>query len=205
MSDAHRPNLTAAGNLRLEPAAELHRWSVRARPDDRAFLEQLLQLQLPVQPLRSSGGKAGSALWLGPDEWLVLLNPAAAGEFRDRCARFDWGAAPPASVVDVTHRSVAIRLSGTGAPWVINSGCPLDLAPHAFTPGSCTRTLFAKAEIVLWHVADTEPCYYLECWRSFAPYVWTRLRQAAAECVAEQRRAGPRGGAAATQAAAGIQ
>jgi sarcosine oxidase subunit gamma len=41
----------------------------------------------------------------------------------------------------------------------------------------CTRTMLAKAEVVLWRPAAEE--FHLEVWRSFAPYVTQFLAEAA--------------------------
>ena len=49
--------------------------------------------------------------------------------------------------------------------------CEADCA-H-FPVGMATRTLFEKAEIVLWRIAPDS--FHLEVWRSFAPYVWDLL------------------------------
>jgi len=43
----------------------------------------------------------------------------------------------------------------------------------------CTRTLFGKAEIVLWRT--TPDTFRIEVWRSFAPYVLGSLAEAARE------------------------
>ena len=43
-----------------------------------------------------------------------------------------------------------------------------------------TRTLLGKAEIILWRLHDA-PAYRVECGRSFAPYVYAFLREAARE------------------------
>ncbi|MBV1705422.1 MAG: sarcosine oxidase subunit gamma, partial [Hyphomicrobiales bacterium] len=48
-------------------------------------------------------------------------------------------------------------------------GVALDLSADAFPVGACTRTVFEKAEIVLWR---TDPGrFHVEVWRSFAPYL----------------------------------
>ena len=45
----------------------------------------------------------------------------------------------------------------------------------------CTRTVFGKAEVMLWRTAaDT---FRIEVARSFAPYVWARLDDARQEFV----------------------
>ena len=40
----------------------------------------------------------------------------------------------------------------------------------------CTRTVLAKADVVLWRRAEHR--FHLECWRSFAPYCFDFLTQA---------------------------
>jgi sarcosine oxidase subunit gamma len=53
----------------------------------------------------------------------------------------------------------------------------LDLS--AFPVGMCTRTVFAKADIVLWRT--TETVFHVEVWRSFAGYVTGLMSEIAAE------------------------
>lgn len=43
----------------------------------------------------------------------------------------------------------------------------------------CTRTLFAKAQVVLWRTALNT--FHLEVWRSFARYVQLLLLESARE------------------------
>ncbi|HKN29399.1 MAG TPA: sarcosine oxidase subunit gamma family protein [Roseiarcus sp.] len=54
---------------------------------------------------------------------------------------------------------------------------PLDLRTSAFPIGTATRTIFDKAEIVLWRRAET--AFRVEVWRSFAPYLVAALTEAA--------------------------
>ena len=115
------------------------------------------------------------ALWLGPDEWLLLLPEADLPSLRARLS-----AAPLAmagSLVDISHRDVGLLIAGRDASWLLAAGCPLDLDISAFPVGMCTRTLLAKAEIVLWRSgADV---FRLEVQRSFASYVAAFLCEAA--------------------------
>jgi sarcosine oxidase subunit gamma len=60
---------------------------------------------------------------------------------------------------------------------VLAAGCPLDLEADAFPVHMCTRTMLAKAEIVLWRTGAEE--FRLEVWRSFAAYVSQFLAEAA--------------------------
>jgi heterotetrameric sarcosine oxidase gamma subunit len=122
-----------------------------------------------------------AAHWLGPDEWL-LLAPEAEGPGVAR----ELGAALaglPHSLVGVGHRNTALTLSGPEAATVLNAGCPLDLDLAAFPVGACTRTVFGKAEIVLWRAA--ERTFHIEVWRSFAAYVWQLIEEARRELAGQ--------------------
>ena len=81
-------------------------------------------------------------------------------------------------MVDVGHRQAGLVLEGPGAMDALAAGCPLDLHPTAFPVGMCTRTVFGKAEIVLWR-QDMDR-FHVEVWRSFAAYVCGLLERAAA-------------------------
>jgi sarcosine oxidase, subunit gamma len=48
-----------------------------------------------------------------------------------------------------------------------------------FPVGMCTRTVLAKADIVLWRIRDD--AFHLEVWRSFAGYVTGLLSEIARE------------------------
>ncbi len=134
-------------------------------------------LALPAEPLRATAAAARAALWLGPDEWLLLAEDGAAGPLLSalEAARGEV----PASLVDVSHCWRGIELAGPDAAPLLNEGCPLDLDDGAFPPGRCTRTLFGKAEILLW---QREPgLWRLEVARSFVPWLLGLLREAAGD------------------------
>src|SRR5262249_37291515 len=107
-------------------------------------------------------------------EWL-LIAPEAEIERLPR-ALIQAVGEEPASIVDVSHRQVGISVVGPHAADALNSFNALDLDESAFPVGMCTRTLFGKAEIVLWRTG-TE-AFRIEVWRSFAPYVLGCLDQA---------------------------
>ena len=114
-----------------------------------------------------------TALHLGPDEWLLLAPPDAAA------ALLAAGAGLPAAMVDVSHRSTAIEVAGPHATTILAAFCALDLAAPAFPVGMCSRTLFGKAEIILWRTAATT--FRIDVWRSFAPHVRDCLEEARRE------------------------
>jgi sarcosine oxidase subunit gamma len=151
------------------PPAE--RISLRAPAASVASLSRALGVTLP-QKSKSSASKGGrTALWLGPDEWLVV--DETGGDILGDCAK----AKALHSAVGISHRNVAIAVTGAKAAAIINSGCPQDLSLEAFPVGACSRTVLGKSEIVLYRTA-TE-AFRVECWRSFSDYVFTHLSEAA--------------------------
>ena len=116
-----------------------------------------------------------AALWLGPDEWLLIADGADASDIGAMLESVLEGTAH--SLVDVSHRQIGLVASGPAAARVLNAGCPLDLSLNAFPAGFATRTLFDKIEIVLWRRAETT--FHVELWRSFAPWLAASLAEAA--------------------------
>jgi sarcosine oxidase, subunit gamma len=129
----------------------------------------------PTRPGTAGEGVRRAALWLGPDEWLLIAESADSAPLGETLEFVLDGTAH--SLVDVSHRQIGLIVSGPAAARILNAGCPLDLDVKAFPVGMATRTLFDKAEIVLWRRAQAT--FHVEVWRSFAPYLAASLIEAA--------------------------
>jgi sarcosine oxidase subunit gamma len=164
-----------APSVALMPA--LGRLSLRGGPEVMVAAGGALGLALPDQICRASEGDALAALWLGPDERLLLVQQAVFPKVLASLATRLNGM--PHSSVDISQRQIALQIGGAGAADLLAAGCPLDLHPQAFPVGMCTRTLLAKAPIVLWRTGLHE--FHLEVWRSFAPYVRQLLHEVSLE------------------------
>lgn len=161
----------------LTPAEPAGRMSLRAKPEAIAALSKALGVKLPDQPKTSATSKAGTraALWLGPDEWLVI--DMAGGDPTADCA----GVKQLHSAVDVSHRNTAILVEGHGAEATLSAGCPQDLSLVAFPVGACSRTILGKIEIVIWRTGES--AFHVECWRSFSAYAFDFLEEAARDAA----------------------
>jgi sarcosine oxidase, subunit gamma len=174
---AIRQPVRIAGSMLVRALLPATRYILRGGPDVMNAAGRALALSLSQIACRAATGAPSglAALWLGPDEQL-LLGPEAS----------DIGAALqsalrdlPHSLVDVSHRQTAFEVSGPRSTLLLNAGCPLDLDPSAFPVGMCTRTVLAKAEIVLWRTS--QDVFHVEVWRSFADYVSRFLVEVARE------------------------
>lgn len=168
--------ISAAAGVALTPAKPATRVSLRADPANVKALSKALRLELPLKPKTSASNSSGRlALWLGPDEWLIIDetgNPMA-----------DLAKVKTLhSAVDVSHRNVAILVTGKGARATLEAGCPQNLRDGAFAVGAATRTVMGKIEVMIVRTGDT--AYRVECWRSFSDYAFAFLCEAAKDCLA---------------------
>ncbi|WP_102958691.1 sarcosine oxidase subunit gamma [Mangrovicella endophytica] len=164
----------------LSPLGPRVRISLRAGEPQLGAIEDALGLELPMRPKGVAQAGSLAALWLGPDEWLLIDE---SGED----APTDTGAAlmqrlssledQTFSAVNVSNRNVGFAVDGRAAEAVLMAGCPQDLRLASFPTGTASRTVVGKAEIVLWRRTETR--FEVECWRSFADYLWTFMSEAA--------------------------
>ena len=155
----------------LSAAAPASRLNFRATTKGATAFGKALGLTLPTKPSTSAKKASKTALWIGPDEWLIWDDKTPNETLVPLLANKEF------SAVDISHRNTAYIVSGTGAENTLNAGCPRDLSLAAFPVGACSRTIFGKAEVVLYRSDKTT--FRVECWRSFAPYVWALLMDAA--------------------------
>ena len=162
----------AANGVVLEPLQACERVSLRSTTQAITGLGASLGLELPMQAGAIASSGETFALWIGPDEWFVTA-PTGTG-LEDK---LNTVTDAPYSVVAINHRNTGITISGPNAVKALNSGCPRDLSTDAFPTGSASRTLLAKAEIILWRTSENS--FRIDCWRSFSDYVWKYLMDAA--------------------------
>jgi sarcosine oxidase subunit gamma len=159
----------------LAEAPPAARFILRGSEAVRVACGMVFGAEPPSQLGLAGEGDKRAALWLGPDEWLLIAESADAPPVADVLETVLDGTAH--SLVDISHRQVGLIASGPAAARVLNAGCPLDLDLKAFPVGFAARTLFDKVEIVLWRRA--EATFHIEIWYSLAPFLAASLAEAA--------------------------
>ena len=155
--------------------------NLRGDPGDVGFTSAaaaVLGFALPTEPNTVAAKGALLALWLGPDEWLVMTPPTTQTRLFDSLEAAFHGM--HVAVTDVTGGQTVITLSGPRARDVLSKGCPLDLHPAVFKPADCALTLVAKANVTI-RCVDDSPSFELIVRRSFAEYTALWLHDAALE------------------------
>ena len=156
-----------AGIATVTAAPSATRISLRMREADVGDVARALSIDLSSRINTAATAGSLSSLRLGPDEWLLLADGDPSPVLHDLLSgRIE---AKPYAAVDITDRLVGLEIAGPEVEDVLAAGCPLPLETQAFPVGRATRTLYAKAEIVLWRRAEQR--FRIEVGRSFAPYL----------------------------------
>lgn len=165
----------AGPRFTLVEASPAARFILRGAEAVRVACGMVFGADLPSELSAAGEGDKRAALWLGPDEWLLMVDGADTADIGGVLESVLEGTAH--SLVDVSHRQIGLIASGPAAARAVNAGCPLDLDLKAFPVGFATRTVFDKVEIVLWR--RTETTFHVEICRSFASYLAGSLAEAA--------------------------
>lgn len=151
--------------------------NLRADDKTKARLETLFGVALPSQPNKMAVIGTRRALWLGPDETLLMIEETQLAEFmlslKATLADTHYAA------TQLSDALAVFRLGGARHLDVLAKGCALDLHPDSFTSGDCAQSLLSHAAITL--AADNDDSLLLFCRTSFSDYICSWLKDAAIE------------------------
>ncbi|MEU6372651.1 sarcosine oxidase subunit gamma family protein [Streptomyces sp. NPDC046909] len=141
-------------------------------------VESALGVTLPG-PLRAELSGDIEVLWMGPDEWLLVVPDGRGAELAAllRSAIGDEFA----TVTDVSAQRTTLALSGDLVRTVLAQGCAIDLDARATPVGSCLTTLVAQAPVTLVVCGEGASEVRLLVRASFASYLATWLIDACTE------------------------
>lgn len=139
---------------------------------------------LPLEPNTVRGGADAAVLWLGPDEWLIVGPSGGEAGLTGQLEGTLGDSGGRVAIVDVSANRTTVELRGPRVRELLEFGCPIDLHPLVFGPGRCAQTLLARANVLVWHIADQpEDTWRLFVRPSFAAYVAAWLADAAAGLI----------------------
>src|ERR1700694_5284700 len=136
--------LTAAsgGELSIRELSFISQVNLRADPTDTDLMRRLaaaLGFTLPVVPNSVASREERRALWLGPDEWLIV-GPDGQQEAIERALRNGLDSAS-GSIVDVSANCTLLEIRGARARELLAHGVSIDLDARSFSPDQCAQTL----------------------------------------------------------------
>lgn len=115
------------------------------------------------------------AIWMSPDELLLVTEPAEVSRALNRVSEQMAGTHHMA--LDVSEARAVLRLTGPLVGEVLAKGVPCDCSERGFAPGTARRTHLAGLAIALWRL-DAET-WEVACFSSYAHHLIAWLEQAA--------------------------
>jgi len=153
-----------------------------SKPEFVAGIQQALEIELPVKPRTSSIGRDARLHWLGPDEWLLLVDREVESHIESKLRLTLTG---HYGVTIVTGGQTLINVSGKELESLLRKSSVYDFHPSHFQVNDCVQTTFAQATGLFCKCADGS--FDIVIRRSFADYLARWLLDAGAEfgCVIE--------------------
>lgn len=148
-----------------------------ASPAMAAAVSKACGAAIPAQRRFEQGTGADIAVWMSPDE-LLLLVPYAEAETRAQAASAEL-AGEPHLAVNVSDARAVIRVSGAGAREVLAKGAPVDLSAAAFSVGDVRRTRIETIAAGVWMTSDNPDAFTVVCFRSVSAHLWMWLTESA--------------------------
>ncbi len=160
--------------LRLADMTALSKVLVRGAPGEVA--------PLLCEHLRARREDGSLIVGTGPDSWLVLAPTGRSDAVSEMIASRLRGCTSLVTVIDVTHGSVVLRLSGESARRALEKVCAIDLSDRATPNGSSFRSrVAAVVSTVVRDDVDGDPSYLIVSDRSSGQFLFDALADAGQE------------------------
>ena len=153
--------------------------NLRGNPEDEQFrrgVEQVLGVELPVVPGTCVANANSSVYWLGPNEWLVIVDGGTEVAVETQLREVLSG---HFAVVDFSGGQTLVHLSGEAVQMVLKKSSGYDFSIDHFPVGRCVQTTLAKATALVNRTGND--AFDLVIRRSFSDYLFRWIIDAAGE------------------------
>ena len=142
---------------------------------------QALSVILPMESNTSAGNQELSALWLSPDEWMVISNETTKKDSNNydleeslynSISKTNLGA-----VVDVSDQYVMLELEGSKVYELFSSGSPFNFNEFKEKKGSSTQTLLNGIDVIILNKGINLVNLFVR--RSFSEHLYSWINDSA--------------------------
>ena len=149
---------------------------INLRGKKREFLTNIgksLNMILPTEANTSTTSEKLTAIWLSPDEWMIVSNELVSKDNNkyelqemlfNSISKTTLGA-----VTNVTDQFVQLEIKGKNIYEILSAGCPFNFNEFKEKKGSTTQTVLNNIDIILHH--KDENIINLFVRRSFAEHL----------------------------------
>ena len=151
---------------------------INVRGKKREFLTNIgknLNMILPTEANTSSTSDKLTAIWLSPDEWMIVANEQASKDNNkydlyevlfNSISKTNLGA-----VIDVTDQFVQLELKGKNIYEIFSAGSPFNFNEFKEKKGSTTQTVLNHVDVILHHKDKNIVNLFVR--RSFAEHLYS--------------------------------
>ena len=151
---------------------------INLRGKKREFLTNIgknLNMILPTEANTSTTSDKLTAIWLSPDEWMIVSNELVSKDTNkyelqemlfNSISKTTLGAA-----VDVTDQFVQLELKGENIYEIFSAGSPFNFNEFKEKKGSTTQTVLNHVDVILHHKDKNIVNLFVR--RSFAEHLWS--------------------------------
>tara|TARA_Y100001970_G_scaffold210566_1_gene256909 strand:- start:14 stop:577 length:564 start_codon:yes stop_codon:yes gene_type:complete len=157
---------------------------INLRGKTREFLTNVgknLNMILPTEANTSTTSDKLTAIWLSPDEWMIVSNELISKETNKyqlnellfhSISKKNLGA-----VIDITDQFVQLELNGKNIYEIFSSGSPFNFNEFKEKKGSTTQTVLNHIDVILHHKDENIVNLFVR--RSFAEHLHSWIEDSA--------------------------
>ena len=150
---------------------------INLRGKRREFLTNIgknLNMILPTEANTSTTSDKLTAIWLSPDEWMIVSNQLVSKDTNkyethemlfNSISKTNLGA-----VTDVTDQFVQLEIKGKNIYEIFSAGSPFNFNEFKEKKGSTTQTVLNHIDVILHHKEVNVVNLFVR--RSFAQHLW---------------------------------
>ena len=140
-----------------------------------------LNMILPTEANTSTTSDKLTAIWLSPDEWMIVSNELVNKDTNkyelyeilfNSISKTNLGA-----VIDVTDQFVQLELKGKNIYEIFSAGCPFNFNEFKEKIGATTQTVLNHIDVILHHKEENVVNIFIR--RSFAEHLWSWIEDSA--------------------------
>ena len=166
---------------------------INLRGKKREFLTNVgknLNMILPTEANTSTTSDKLTAIWLSPDEWMIISNELASKDTNksdlyemlfNSISKTNLGA-----VIDVTDQFVQLELKGENVYEIFSAGSPFNFNEFKEKKGSTAQTVLNHIDVILHH--KDENILNLFVRRSFAEHLFSWIEDLSLIHISEPTR-----------------
>ncbi len=157
---------------------------INLRGKEREFLTNVgknLNIILPTEANTSTTSDKLTAIWLSPDEWMIVSNELVNKDVNkyelyellfNSISKTNLGA-----VIDITDQFVQLELKGKNIYEIFSAGCPFNFNEFKEKKGSVTQTVLNHIDVILHHKEENVVNLFVR--RSFSEHLWSWIEDSA--------------------------